>query len=128
MFRCPQGVEFEGGMCDFSENAFQAAKTLDASERERFQRAGAFGQDPFRAKKEGGRHGSLSLRSDWEDVKVHAMMSFVRSKFLQACQASRGSWWPQAIASSLRAYQLMRNSGAQEKTGDGRSELGKLLM
>lgn len=68
-------VEYGGHVFSNSEAAFQAAKTLDVNVRKRF-----VGLKPNKAKRLGK---SVTLRSDWEEVKYNVMLNIVRNKFLQ---------------------------------------------
>jgi len=56
------------------EHAFQAAKTLDPAEREKVRAC----KSPSDAKRIGR---TVTLRNDWEDVKVGAMYDLVWQKF-----------------------------------------------
>lgn len=67
-------ISFEGIVYPSVEHAFQAAKSLDESERLRIMRLGS----PGKAKKE-GRY--LKLRADWEEVKLGVMLTLLRKKF-----------------------------------------------
>ena len=70
---CP--VHFEGLTFGNTEAAFQAAKTLDMEEREKF-----LGLAAGQAKRKGRR---VELRSDWEAVKIEVMREVLRCKFTQ---------------------------------------------
>ena len=72
-YNCP--VPFEGLTFSNTEAAFQAAKTLDMEEREKF-----VGLSPLIAKRKGKR---VKLRSDWEAVKIVVMRNVLRCKFSQ---------------------------------------------
>ena len=69
---CVVGYEFL--VYDSVEAAFQAAKTLDSTERAKFCHV-----SPATAKSMGRK---LKLRPDWEQVKVGVMVSCLRSKFM----------------------------------------------
>lgn len=56
------------------EHAYQAAKTLDATERDTIRKA----QSPGLAKKLGR---TITLRPDWDDVRLCVMVDLVRQKF-----------------------------------------------
>jgi ribA/ribD-fused uncharacterized protein len=71
----PTKLNYEGVFYPCAENAFQAAKTLDPTEKQQFTYLA-----PGKAKKAGGQ---LNLRHDWEDVKVDIMLEIVRAKFTQ---------------------------------------------
>lgn len=66
-------VTYEGIVYPSAENAFQAAKSLEASVREKF-----ISIEPREAKKLGRR---IDLRPDWEIVKVDVMKEILKSKF-----------------------------------------------
>lgn len=68
-------VEYNGIKYNNSEAAFQAQKCRIEEERKRF-----VGLNPSEAKKLGR---EVSLRSDWEDVKIAVMKDIVRAKFDQ---------------------------------------------
>ena len=100
------------------EHAFQAAKTDDRLERERI--AGL--PTPGAAKRAGRK---VSLRPDWEQVKVGIMVELVRRKFADPDLAGKllatgdeelveGNTW------NDRFWGVCR--------GTGRNELGKVLM
>ena len=72
-YNCP--VHFEGLNFSNTEAAFQAAKTLNMEEREKF-----VGLSPLIAKRKGRR---VELRSDWEAVKIEVMREVLRCKFSQ---------------------------------------------
>jgi ribA/ribD-fused uncharacterized protein len=56
------------------EHAYQAAKTIDANERQRVKNAPTPGKAKFAGRR-------VTLRSDWEVVKVGVMASLVMQKF-----------------------------------------------
>jgi ribA/ribD-fused uncharacterized protein len=66
---------YEGVFYAYAENAFQAAKTLDPSQRQQFSYL-----QPAKAKRLGSR---IALRPDWEEVKAGIMLEIVRAKFAQ---------------------------------------------
>lgn len=75
-----RGVGFEGDYYSTNEHAYQAAKTLDATERSRIRQAATPGQ----AKRLGGpksKGGIVTLRPDWESIKYDVMLALVRQKF-----------------------------------------------
>lgn len=71
----PCMVEFEGGVYQSAEAAFQAAKTLDKDVRKQFENLLA-----YQARELGRR---IQLRPDWEQVKVQVMARIVWAKFTQ---------------------------------------------
>lgn len=66
-------IKYEDMIYHSSEAAYQAAKTLDIKEREKFQTC-----SPGETKKLGK---SIALRSDWESVKLSVMETILREKF-----------------------------------------------
>lgn len=101
------------------EHYFQAQKTLDFEERLMIARAGTPGQ----AKRMGR---SVTLRKDWEDVKLEVMEFAVREKFTTHAELRKqliatgdeelveGNWWKD------------RFWGVCE--GTGQNHLGQILM
>jgi len=95
-------ILYEGRVYPSAENAYQAAKDLDDSVREKFMTV-----TPVQAKKLGGpkaRGGITTLRSDWETVKDRVMLDILRSKYkhpnlrdkLKATGSAtlvEGNWW-----------------------------------
>lgn len=72
----PCEVEFDGYVFTTVEHAYQAAKTLDLDQRLYISML----EMPGQAKKAGR---NVTLRSDWENVKVHIMRDLLRQKFTQ---------------------------------------------
>lgn len=68
-------VEYEGITYGSSEAAFQAQKTLDIEERLQFATL-----TPMQSKRKGRK---VTLRPDWEGVKVLTMYEIVLAKFTQ---------------------------------------------
>ena len=68
-------VTYEGLTYQSSEAAFQAQKCADPKDREVFT-----AMNPSEAKKAGH---TVTLRKDWEDVKISVMTGIVRAKFEQ---------------------------------------------
>ena len=68
-------LTYDGITYQNSEAAFQAQKTTDIDVRRQFADL-----DPYNAKKMGRK---LSLRPDWEQVKVQVMYEVVSAKFSQ---------------------------------------------
>ena len=114
----PAPVEYEGITYANSEAAFQAQKCADKKDRMRFAALSAGD-----AKRLGRR---VSLRSDWEAVKVDIMKEIVHSKFtqnddlkekliaLQDVYLEEGNDWGDRIWGTVR--------------GSGKNLLGKILM
>ena len=112
------GVYFEGLWYQSSENAYQAAKTLDEYKRRKFSYI-----SPSQSKKDGKK---LELRADWDKVKIDVMSVIVFEKFYRNRE--------------LRKKLLETGDRYLEETnwwgdnfwgvcnGEGRNELGKILI
>ena len=70
---CPCSVPLDGAWYPTVENAYQAAKTTDLLQREKFQHV-----RPGHAKRQGRK---LALRPDWEAIKEHIMLELLQAKF-----------------------------------------------
>lgn len=112
---------YEGIVYPSSEHAYQAAKTLDQEKRIYISELPTPGQA-----KRCGNH-EISLRDDWDDVKLQVMEDCLRSKFsnkeladkLIATEGhglSEGNTWNDVFW------------GKDLATGYGENNLGKLLM
>lgn len=96
-------VEFEGLMYPSTEHAYQAAKSIIESERRFIQALSSCGS----ARKAGQspeRGGLVTLREDWEDVKLNVMKTVCLEKFKDPELAEKlkatepyilieGNWW-----------------------------------
>lgn len=110
-------VELDGALYSSTENAYQAAKTLDLDMRRVFRVC-----TPSESK----RHGkALTLRPDWESVKVSVMLGLLRQKFQHPelkqkllatgdIELIEGNWWNDTFWGVCR--------------GVGQNWLGRLLM
>lgn len=117
----PCDVEFEGKIYPSTEHAYQAAKTLNNDEREIIRTVSTAKE----AKKMGK---VVSLRPDWEEVKLDVMLNLCRKKFKGSEELKQklldtggavlqeGNWWGD------------RFWGIDIKTGIGENHLGKILM
>ena len=114
----PAVVELDGMKYATVEHAFQAAKTLDSAERNWIAAAADAGV----AKKRGRK---VTLRSDWEDVKLSVMLDLLRQKFSDShlgpylaatgdVHLEEGNWWGDTFWGTSR--------------GHGENWLGVLLM
>ncbi|MBQ4249410.1 MAG: NADAR family protein [Clostridia bacterium] len=118
----PGKVEYEGMEYPTVEHAFQAAKTLDMEKRKAFQTYAT----PASAKSRGKR---VPLRPDWEDVKIGIMKEIVRDKFVRndSDMDLKG-----ALLLTGDAYLEEGNTHGDRfwgtVKGEGRNELGKILM
>ena len=70
----PHPIEFEGVRFPTSEHAFQAAKSLDPTDRQKIAELAT----PGKAKAAGKR---VKLRKDWNDIRVAIMTTILRIKF-----------------------------------------------
>ena len=113
-----KGIEYEGIVYLTVEHAYQAAKSLSPIERDYINRA----PTPSAAKK-AGRY--LTLRTDWEEVKLEIMSTLLKSKYQWADlklllletgdeELIEGNWWGDTYWGICR--------------GVGENHLGKLLM
>lgn len=117
-------ISYEGLTFQSSETAFQAAKTLDANEREKF-----VSLNPSKAKQMGRR---ISLRPDWEEVKDEEMLKILRIKF------AKGSDLDKKLINTGNEELIEGNTWHDNYWGDcscerckykkGLNTLGKLLM
>ena len=112
-------VKYESLTYPSSEAAFQAAKCLDPKARKIFQT-----MTPKQAK-QFGRH--VSLRPDWEQVKLQVMSEILKNKFenktlrtqllaTDTANLVEGNYWHDTFW------------GVDLTTGKGQNHLGKLLM
>ena len=112
-------VKYDGLTYPSSEAAFQAAKCLDPKARKIFQT-----MTPKQAKQFGRR---VSLRPDWEEVKLQVMADILKNKFenkelrakllaTENANLVEGNYWHDTFW------------GVDLATGKGQNHLGKLLM
>jgi ribA/ribD-fused uncharacterized protein len=114
----PYYIEFGGLAYPSSENAYQAMKCADQSEHAKFTLV-----DPKSSKKLGRK---VKMRSGWDLMKIEIMEKVLEVKFAQGNIMSRlldetgdallveGNWWNDTFWGVCK--------------GEGRNELGKLLM
>jgi ribA/ribD-fused uncharacterized protein len=114
----PSEVILHGMRFRTVEHAYQAAKTADRIQRRKIQRA----VTPGHAKKLGR---TLTLRSDWEQVKVGIMKGLLKQKFsdptlranllrTEHAELVEGNYWGDTYWGVCK--------------GEGQNMLGKLLM
>lgn len=73
----PCTVFFQGEYYSSSENAYQAAKTLDGVRKSMIQN-----MSPYESKREGNKiKKEGTIRPDWDEVKAEVMYSIVLDKF-----------------------------------------------
>jgi ribA/ribD-fused uncharacterized protein len=115
----PARVDFEGLEYPTVEHAYQAAKTVLAEERIQIQSA----MSPSEAKRLGRQ---ITIRSDWDGLKIGIMAELVFSKFFEHPALGEllvgtgtrtiveENWWGDTFWGTCR--------------GKGRNELGRILM
>ena len=111
-------VELDGVMYPTVEHAFVAAKTLLPEFREAIRTSGG----PGDAKRMGRQ---LTLRADWEDVKVDVMRDLLRQKFSDG--------YPRICLLATFDRELIEGNNWNDRfwgvcDGEGKNMLGKLLM
>lgn len=114
----PAPIQYDGLLYQNSEAAFQAQKCADKKDRQQFTK-----MNPSEAKKAGRK---VTLRKDWEKVKVFIMEEIVREKFLQNTDLA------EMLLETKDAY-LEEGNTWGDKTwgtvnGQGANNLGKILM
>lgn len=113
-------VEYEGIVYPSSEHAYQAAKTLNKDLRSAFAEINS----PSAVKKLGQ---TITLRPDWEDVKINVMRDIVIAKFEQNPELME-----KLMATKGRELIEGNTWGdtfwGECPLGKGRNELGKILM
>jgi ribA/ribD-fused uncharacterized protein len=112
-------VEYEGITYCCSECAFQAAKTLNMKDRERF-----ISMAPGKAKREGRK---LKLRENWDAIKDTVMLEIVRAKFRQNPELA------ERLIATGDAELIEGNYWGDDYWGVchvelGKNKLGKILM
>ena len=117
----PAPVCYRGNLYANNEAAFQAQKTLSAKEQRVFYLP--YLKDPVKAKTLGRR---LSLRPDWDSIKVQCMYEICMCKFMQNptlckallatgnCHLVEGNNWGDYFWGSVN--------------GHGENHLGEILM
>jgi ribA/ribD-fused uncharacterized protein len=114
----PVVIEFEGLSYPSVEHAYQAAKTLDMKHREAIQGCRAASA----AKKMGK---NVTLRPDWDEVKLNIMLELVRKKFQKPwagellrttghAELIEGNWWGDTFWGVCK--------------GVGENHLGRIIM
>lgn len=122
-YTCVNGIAMEEGgelrLYKSVEHAFQAAKTLDDSERQNIR----FMPTPSMAKRAGRK---TTLRADWERIKLRVMLDLVRQKFAGDCTLK------QSLLQTGDAQLIEGNNHGQTYWGVcggvGENHLGKILM
>lgn len=115
----PCEVEFEGKIYKSSEHAYMAAKTTDENIRSYI----AAQPNPGAAKKIGR---SIQLRENWDNIRIQYMRIILENKF--------SAYELREKLNSTKEYELIEVNTWGDKfwgqcpIGNGRNELGKLLM
>ena len=115
----PCAIWFDNHIYGSTEHAYHAAKTLDEGERQKIRNLAT----PNQAKKAGQ---LVTLRKDWESVKIGIMEQLLLEKFAQEpdrtillstgeVELVEGNWWGDKF-------------WGQCPLGEGQNWLGKLLM
>ena len=114
----PKGIYFEGHTYPTVEHAYQAAKTLDESEREQIRTQ----KSPGKAKGMGSR---LTLREDWNDVRLDVMerLVYMKAKDPDFSQLLRNTGDAKLIEGNTRGDRFW---GVCD--GIGENHLGRILM
>lgn len=117
-------IEFDGEEYDSVEHAFQAAKTLDENERY-IVRSAIWPRDAKRA----GRR--VTLRPDWDQIKVEVMWSLVWQKFTRPDRHGRNYFADRLLDTQLEV--LVEGNHWGDTTwgvcnGHGLNLLGNILM
>lgn len=111
-------VTYEGITYYNNEAAFQAQKCTDKSDMQQFAQL-----DPSQAKRLGR---SITLRKDWEQVKISLMTEIVRAKFTQNPELA------EKLAATGSAHLEEGNNWGDRiwgtVNGVGANNLGKILM
>ena len=114
----PCKILYEGMIYSAVEHAFQASKATNEHDRKMF---GLF-SEPAEAKKLGKQ---ISLRSDWEDVKVSIMYEFLNQKFHKP-------EFMKLLMGTEGRYLVEGNNHGDiywgQVNGAGKNTLGKLIM
>ena len=119
----PCAVFYEGIAYPSVEHAFQAAKTLDMTQRYEIANM----KSPGAAKRAGRK---LNLRPDWEEVKFQVMEDCLREKFrdtelLVQLIATKGHFLIEGTTWHDKCWGICT---CEECGGNGDNNLGKLLM
>jgi ribA/ribD-fused uncharacterized protein len=113
-------VTYEGITYPSAEHAYQAAKSLDPVIREVFFML----DSPSEAKRMGQQ---IIVRPDWNEVRINVMRDIVTAKFEQNDHMMR-------LLMETKGYHLIEGNTwgdtfwGQSPIGNGRNELGKILM
>jgi ribA/ribD-fused uncharacterized protein len=115
----PCEIKYEGKTYASTEHAYQAAKTLDIKERNKIRDA----KTPGDAKRLGRK---ITLRSDWESVKLQVMEDLVRQKFFD--NPKLGKKLIDTGEQELIEGNTWGDKVWGQVNGVGQNHLGKILM
>jgi ribA/ribD-fused uncharacterized protein len=120
----PSPIEYDGETYPTVEHAFQAAKTHNPEHKRIIREK----DTPGKAKRAGSKRGKLiTLRSDWEQVKLGIMEELVRRKFQDpGLQAQLEATGDQELQEGNNWNDTFW--GVNLKTGNGQNHLGRILM
>ena len=111
-------VLYEGIIYPSSENAYQAAKSIDPKIRERFINVG-----PNDAKKMAK---SITVREDWDEIKYDVMYNIVLDKFTR--NSELGDKLIETSDKYLEETNHWKDTTWGVCNGIGKNWLGKILM
>lgn len=104
-----------------NEHFYQAMKTLSRKERKRI----AALQSAGKAKREGR---LLKIRKDWESIKIDVMREGLRLKFAEGSLLAEMLLATEGVSLVEGNHWGDKFWGVDNKTGQGKNWLGKLLM
>jgi len=111
-----RGLEYQS-----SEHAYQAQKPTDPKEKQLIINA----ESPGEAKRLGNKKNCVSIREDWDEVKIEIMTEIIHSKFLVSFLRMR-------LASTGDAILIEGNTWGDKfwgtVNGEGLNNLGIILM
>ena len=122
----PHGVMLDGHSYPTVEHAYQAAKTLNPNERTLIRQL-----SEARDAKNFSRQGKLTLRSDWDRIKLMIMQQLLREKFKPGTDLARQlmATMPRGLIESNPwgdTFWGVMSKGPRK--GVGTNHLGRLLM
>jgi ribA/ribD-fused uncharacterized protein len=117
----PCEVWYEGVKYPSSENAYQAAKTLDPKIRQYISLLA-----PHKSKSVAAKNELFIIREDWDKVKRHVMLAIIKDKFM------RNEDLKQMLLSTgdleLVEYNFWQDKYWGVYKGEGENWLGRILM
>ena len=125
----PVEISYKGHKYPSVEHAFQAAKTDNENEKKQFyvKEEGGAGLTALEAKRAGKK---VTLRKDWENVKLDVLNTLLSLKFFPAVNKNKASELFEKLDSNLlyEATGYDEFYGVNPKTLKGTNALGELLM